>query len=115
MILALDASIPAGGAIVAIEPEGHWFFPQEAGLAVLWDLRVVAQYRRRGVGASLIEEACRVAREAGCHHLAIETQDVNVPACRLYASMGAVLREIRPRAYPEHPDEAALLWYLAIA
>lgn len=112
MLCAFDGNDRAGGAIVALWPDDHWFFPPEQGLAVLWDIRVAAPYRRQGVARRLLEEAVAYAVEAGSHRLAIETQDVNVAACRLYASAGAVLTEARPGAYEQHPDEVALLWSL---
>jgi GNAT superfamily N-acetyltransferase len=102
----------AGGAIVALQPDDHWFFPPEPGLAVLWDIRVAQAYRGRGAGRRLLLDAIACATEAGCRRLAIETQDVNLPACRLYASSGAVLGEVQRGAYQEFPDQAALLWYV---
>lgn len=112
MLSAFAGDQPAGGAIVAVEPEDHWFFLPEPGQAVLWDLRVAPAYRAQRVGRRLMREAAAADLEAGCHRLAIETQDVNVAACRLYASAGAVLSEVRSGAYREHPDEAALLWFM---
>jgi len=47
----------------------------------------------------------------GCRQLKVETQNINVPACRFYAKQGCVLRAIHPHAYPEFPDEVQLLWY----
>ena len=41
----------------------------------------------------------------------METQNVNVPACRLYARLGCVLGAIHRHAYPSLPDEVQLLWY----
>jgi hypothetical protein len=42
--------------------------------------------------------------------LDIETQDTNVPACRLYAASGYALVEVIPRAYGDATNEARLLW-----
>jgi GNAT superfamily N-acetyltransferase len=58
----------------------------------------------------LIEAAEAAARNAGCRSLEIETQDINVPACRLYARCGYVLSAVTTDAYPEAPNEARLLW-----
>jgi len=41
----------------------------------------------------------------------VETQNVNVPACRFYVSQGCYLGAIRRFAYAELPDEVQLLWY----
>ena len=50
------------------------------------------------------------AREAGAQALDVETQDTNVPACRLYASCGFTLTDIKPHGYGSLIDEAKLLW-----
>jgi hypothetical protein len=47
----------------------------------------------------------------GCFRLKVETQNINVPACRFYVKQGCVLGAIHRFAYPEFPDEAQLLWY----
>jgi len=41
----------------------------------------------------------------------VETQNINVSACRLYASQGFELRTVNRNAYPTLPDEIQLLWY----
>jgi GNAT superfamily N-acetyltransferase len=54
-------------------------------------------------------EAWAVAR--GCKQLMVETQNVNVDACRFYAAVGCELGAIHRFAYPELPDEIQLLWF----
>ena len=44
--------------------------------------------------------------------LLVETQDINVPACRLYANTGYTLLSIDRLAYPTLPDEAQLIWHV---
>jgi GNAT superfamily N-acetyltransferase len=114
MLRAFEGAEPVGGAIIAVNPDDHWFFPDDARLAVLWDIRVAEARRGQGVGRRLLYEAGKCAAEAGCDRLAIETQDVNVAACRLYASAGAVLGEVRRGAYSNHPDEAVVLWFMGL-
>jgi hypothetical protein len=42
----------------------------------------------------------------------IETQNINVNACRFYARMGAVVGAIHQYAYSStYPEETMLLWY----
>jgi GNAT superfamily N-acetyltransferase len=112
LICGFDGDSRTGGAIVVTQPEDDWFFPSDPTLAVLRDMRVATAYRRQGMGRRLLLEAIACAREAGCLRLGIETQDVNAPACRLYASAGAFLGEVRHGAYTEFPGEVALLWYV---
>jgi hypothetical protein len=44
-----------------------------------------------------------------CRRLMIETQNVNVPACRFYQKMGCTLGAIDRFAYHGQPAEAQLL------
>ena len=41
----------------------------------------------------------------------VETQNVNVRACRFYARQGFALGAVNRDAYPDLPDEVLLLWY----
>ena len=49
--------------------------------------------------------------ERGARRLRVETQDVNVPACRLYHAQGFRLERATPGAYAELPNEVQLLWH----
>ncbi len=105
-----DGRLVGGAAVVVDTPE----LGATAGRAVLWDLRVAPDVRGQGVGRALFEAAAGWARERGCREMLIETQDINVPACRFYAAMGCTLIGARPDAYPECPGEAELIWRLAL-
>lgn len=104
-----------GGAAIAFRTPGLVMLEDRQDLAVLWDLRVSPHLRRRGVGRSLFGEASRWAMARGCAWLKVETQNVNVPACRFYARQGCVLCGIQRFAYPELPDEVQLLWSKELA
>ena len=99
-----------GGAAVAMDVDLDAAKGRE-GVAVLYDIRVAPEARGRGVGHALFRaaEAWAVGRGAG--RLRIETQNINIPACRFYARQGCVLGAIHRFAYPDFPDEAQLLWY----
>ncbi len=47
----------------------------------------------------------------GYRQLKIETQNINVPACRFYAARGCTLGSIDRHAYPGLPNEVRLCWY----
>lgn len=100
-----------GGAVVAWRTPGVDLLEGRADLALLWDLRVAPPWRGRGVGAALFRAAEAWALARGARWLKVETQDVNVGACRFYARQGCVLGAVHRFAYPERPDEAQLLWY----
>ena len=103
------------GATVAFDTPGVNMLEGRTDLAVLWDLRVHPGFRRRGLGTMLFERAADWARRKGCKQLKIESQNVNVPACRFYAKQGSVLGAIDRHGYsgcPAVAHEAMLLWYL---
>jgi len=83
--------------------------------AIIWDIVVDPPFRLRGVGRRLIEQAIRWARERGLPGVVLETQNINVAACRLYESCGFALRGFDGYLYRGiEPDtgEIALFWYL---
>lgn len=100
-----------GGAVVAFRTLGVDMLQGREDLAVVWDLRVSTEARGRGVGAALFEAAERWAATRGARWLKIETQNVNVAACRFYAARGCELGGIDRFAYPDLPDEVQLMWF----
>jgi len=115
VFLAYDGPRPVGGAAVAIDTPGLNVLEDRHDLAVLWDIRVCSDQRGRGIGTALLRHAAGWARQLGCTQLKIETQNVNVPACRFYASQGCTLGAIHRHGYAACPPvahEAMLLWYL---
>ena len=77
----------------------------------LWDLRVAAEFRHRGVASALLAAAEEWAHAQEIRSIMVETQDINVPACRFYARQGFVLGAVNRGAYPDLPHEVQLLWY----
>jgi len=115
IFLAYDGQRPVGGAAVAIDTPGLNMLEDRHDLAVLWDIRVCTDVRGRGIGTVLLRHSADWARQQGCAQLKIETQNVNVPACRFYASQGCQLGAIHRYGYAACPavaKEAMLLWYL---
>ena len=100
-----------GGAAVAFDTAGLTMLEDRKDIAVLWDIRIATEARRQGVGAALFMAVEKWALAHGCRRLKVETQNINVPACRFYATQGCVLGAINRFAYPEFPNEAQLLWY----
>ncbi len=111
LALARSGGQAIGGAAVACLTPALTVLESRFDRAVLWDLRVRPDVRRRGVGTALFAAAEAWARDRGYEQLKVETQNVNVPACRFYARQGCVLRGVRHGAYADCPDEIQLLWY----
>ncbi len=101
-----------GGAIVA---PGAYVGDLDKRFAQVFNIRVHPEARRRGIGTRLILQAADWARQYGCKYLKIETQNINVPACRFYAKLGCKLGNIDVHAYASQPEcehETRLVWYL---
>ena len=117
IFLAIRAGEAVGGAAVAAPSSGIIVTEGRTDVACLWDLRVSTEVRRRGVGTALVRRCANWARQQGFKVLAVETQNVNVPACRCYAQNGCELAEIRLHGYagcPEVADEVMLIWHLVL-
>lgn len=113
IFLALKGARAVGGAVVAFNTPGVHMLQGRTDIAVLWDIRVHPDLRRCGIGTRLFREAADWSRRRKCRLLKVETQNVNVPACRFYASQGCQLGEINRYAYAGHPDvghEVRLVW-----
>ena len=100
----------AGGALVAWNTANVTMLEGRSDLAVLWDLRVVPSLRRTGVGSALFAAAVAWARSKGCLELKVETQNVNVAACRFYRRHGCRLSSARSGAYSSAQNEIQLIW-----
>ena len=117
VFLATVDRSPVGGAAVAPPMPGIVVAEGRHDRAALFDIRVSPEQRRRGIGTALLHACAEWAQGQGFAFLDIETQNVNVPACRFYAGNGCELVEIRRFAYahcPEFAHEAMLIWRLAL-
>ena len=83
--------------------------------AIIWDIAVDPPFRRRGVGRGLIEQAVAWAQGRGLPGVMLETQSINVAACRLCKRCGFVLGGFNTclyRGVMPGTREIALFWYL---
>jgi GNAT superfamily N-acetyltransferase len=99
-----------GGAAVAMRDSTIALLDGGDDLALLVDLRVDPSMRQRGVGRALLKAVVEWSVARGARRLLVETQDLNVPACRFYARNGFVLDAANRGVYPDLPDETQLLW-----
>lgn len=115
LMVARSEGALVGGAVIAFNTEGVHMLEGRKDLAVLWDIRVAPEARGRGAGSALFCAVEAWASARGCVLLKVETQNINVPACRFYARQGCVLGAINRFAYRELPDEVQLLWYKTLS
>lgn len=118
LFLAVDDGGQAlGGAAVAWNTDGVNMLEGRADQSALWDIRIHPEARGQGLGKKLFAHAADWSRQHGCARMKIETQNINVPACRFYAAQGCQLGDIRRFAYLHQPSvahEVQLNWYLEL-
>lgn len=103
-----------GSCVVARDTPGVDMLQVRSDLTAIWDLRVVCDYRRRGIGSQLFRAAVGWARGQKCRELHVETQNINIPACRFYERQGCRLRSINRFAYQGFPEEIRLILSLEL-
>jgi GNAT superfamily N-acetyltransferase len=103
-----------GAAAVGFNTPSLDMLNGRSDIAALWDIRVAPEARGQGIGGALFQAAETWSRSRGCRELIIETQNVNVPACRFYQRQGCVLVAANRLAYPAFPNEIQLIWQKAL-
>jgi ribosomal protein S18 acetylase RimI-like enzyme len=99
-----------GGALLGFNTPVISLFDNRDDIGVLWDIRVAPEARGKGIGGALFREVERRARAHRCRELRIETQNINVPACRFYEQHGCELIAVDRNAYLTFAHEIQLIW-----
>ena len=73
------------------------------------NIAVFPEYRGKGIGSSLIECACSVARENGAGSLSLEVRPSNEGAVRLYMKNGFEEVGLRRNFYRKPQEDALIL------
>lgn len=79
-------------------------------LACLWAIRISPELRGSGIGTGLFQAASTWARESSANLLKIETQNINVNACRFYAKQGCLLEDVHRGVYEHDREQVQLIW-----
>lgn len=115
MFVALDRERPLGAlTMVCRTPEIRMLNGRD-DLADVWDIRIQPDSKRKGIGTGLFTKAIEWSRNEGFKQLCVETQNVNVPACRFYLKQGCNLGAINRYAYRVYPtvaEEVQLIWFV---
>lgn len=104
-----------GGVVLIMDSPDIEMLEGRKDLALLWDVRVAPSFRASCVGSTLLAAAESWSIEHGAKDLKVETQNINVSACRFYESRGFELRQANAGVYPGLPNEVQLLWYKSLA
>jgi GNAT superfamily N-acetyltransferase len=99
-----------GRAAIATKTPSLAILGPSDDVALLWDIRVAPEFRGNGVGSALFGTAKAWAERQGCRELKVETQNINVAACRFYEKQGCKLVAVNSRVYDGLPDELQLIW-----
>lgn len=113
--MAFDGEKLVGAMTVAgTTPDSNMLCGREDA-CVLWDIRVIDEYKHRGVGQKMLDAGIENAKADGYTQMIIESQNNNVTACNFYRKQGAVLSKIDMYAYYQEEscrDEVQFIWYL---
>ena len=81
--------------------------------ASVTNVAVSPNFRKKGYGEALVENAKSIAKEAGAECIFLEVRQSNVPALSLYKKLGFEELGIRKKFY-EHPVEDAIIMKVGI-
>lgn len=72
-------------------------------------IAVLPEYRRRGIGRLLLEEAEQEAKSDGAESVFLEVRAGNTPALSLYSSMGYRSEYVRKNYYSSPAEDAVVM------
>lgn len=98
------AQAPADGRVLGYA--GQWLMVDEAHLITI---AVRREYRRRGMGETLLIAAIEEALQRGARVMTLEVRVSNVEAQAMYEKFGFRRVGLRPRYYTDNNEDAVLL------
>lgn len=112
-----------GALLEALENPCSHFFAAESGGAVLGyigmycaadecyidNIAVMPEYRRCGVGRSLLSYACDFSRDLGMSFISLEVRPSNEAAVSLYSKFGFERVGLRPGFYNEPKEDGLIM------
>ncbi len=86
VVAALDEGGVVVGGLAAYELEK---FEQERSEIYIYDLAVSEPHRRKGIATGLINQLKEIARQRGAYVIFVQADAGDIPAIKLYESLGA--------------------------
>ena len=83
-----------------------WLLPDEIDVH---NVAVHTEFRRRGIGRVLLEHVIEQGRRRKLMRVTLEVRDSNVPAKKLYESMGFIKTGIRKGYYGDNGEDALVM------
>ena len=88
---------------------GYAGFWNVSGEGDVTNVAVLPEYRRRGVGSSLVAEMVKTAENLNLELLTLEVRKSNVAAQRLYEKFGFEILGERKRYYSDNGEDAYIM------
>ncbi len=83
-----------------------WLLPGEIDIH---NVAVHPEFRRRGLGRRLLEQVIAEARGRASSRITLEVRKSNLPAQKLYESMGFAYNGVRKNYYSDDGEDALLM------
>jgi ribosomal protein S18 acetylase RimI-like enzyme len=84
--------------------------------AYIQDICISKDYRKKGIGHKLMDQAVKWTKDKKLKGIMLETQDVNLAACKFYQKYGFILGGVDTMLYSnfDNAEQKALFWYYKI-
>lgn len=85
---------------------GIWVVFEEAHIT---NVAVNAEFRRRGIGSTIMLELEKIAREQKALRIMLEVRPSNEPALRTYKKLGYLPTNVRKEYYSDNGEDALIM------
>ena len=83
-----------------------WLLPEEVDIH---NIAVHSEFRRRGLGQALLQQVVEQARRRDSSRVTLEVRVSNIPAQKLYESVGFVTKGLRKGYYSDDGEDALIM------
>jgi ribosomal-protein-alanine N-acetyltransferase len=83
-----------------------WLLPEEVDIH---NIAVHTEFRRQGIGHVLLQQVVEQARSRNSSRITLEVRVSNVPARKLYESLGFVTKGLRKGYYSDDGEDALMM------